>query len=96
VETGADVPSYSGGLAAWLVVSDAGFSVAGGADPGSGAERLAERLVGGAPAANQRFRSHCLEGCGSEITFKSGRRDVGVPGASTTVRSLSDVICLKF
>ena len=27
VETGADVPSYSGGLAAWLVVSDAGFSL---------------------------------------------------------------------
>ena len=27
VETGADVPSYSGGLAAWLVVSDADFSL---------------------------------------------------------------------
>ena len=31
------------------------FIVAGGADPGSGAERLAERLVGGEPAAN-----HCV------------------------------------
>ena len=28
----------------------------GGADPGRGAERLAERLVGGEPAANQSVR----------------------------------------
>jgi hypothetical protein len=40
-------------------------TVAGGADPGSGAERLSERRFGGGEtAANQRFRSHCLEGCG--------------------------------
>jgi hypothetical protein len=39
-------------------------SVAGGADPGRGAERLSERLFGGEPDSNQRFRSHCLEGCG--------------------------------
>ena len=31
------------------------FIVAGGADPGSGAERLAERLVGGEPDSN-----HCV------------------------------------
>ncbi len=48
VETGAGVPGDSGGLAGLLVVSDAGFSssVAGGADPGSGAERGSERLFG--------------------------------------------------
>ena len=40
------------------------FSVAGGADPGRGAERLSERLFGWEPAANQWFRSHYLEGCG--------------------------------
>jgi hypothetical protein len=31
-------------------------------------------------------------GWGGEVAFESGRRDVGVPGASTTLRSLSDVI----
>ena len=48
VETGAGVPGDSGGLAALLVVSDARFSssVAGGADPGSGAKRGSERLFG--------------------------------------------------
>jgi hypothetical protein len=35
--------------------------VAGGADPGRGDERFSERLFGWEPAANQRFRSHCLE-----------------------------------
>ena len=58
METGASVPGYSGGLAA-CVVSGSGcrfFIVAGGADPGRGAERLAERLVGGEPAANQSVR----------------------------------------
>ena len=40
-------------------------SVAGGADPGRGAERFSERRFGGGEtAANQLFRSHCLEGCG--------------------------------
>jgi len=56
------------------------FYVAGGADPGRGAERLAERVVGGELAANQRFYSHCLEECGGEVAFECGRRDVGVPG----------------
>ena len=39
-------------------------TVAGGADPGRGAERFSEGLLCGEPAANQRFRSHYLEGCG--------------------------------
>ena len=39
-------------------------TVAGGADPGRGAERFTEGLLCGEPAANQRFRSHYLEGCG--------------------------------
>ena len=38
--------------------------MAGGADPGRGAERLSERLLCREPAANQLFRSYCLEGCG--------------------------------
>jgi hypothetical protein len=47
-------------------------SVAGGADPGRGAERFSERFFGGEPAANQLFRSHCLEGCG--LGAKCGNR----------------------
>ena len=38
-------------------------SVAGGADSGRDAERLFERLFGGEPDSNQRFRSQWLEGC---------------------------------
>ena len=31
--------------------------------------------------SNQRSRGDCLEECGGEVPFKTGRRDVGVPGA---------------
>ena len=56
VKTGANVPSYSGGFAALLVDSYWVFegcglgaivsSVAGGVDPGRGAERFSERFFG--------------------------------------------------
>jgi hypothetical protein len=48
-------------------------SVAGGADPGRGAERFSERFFGGELDTNQLFRSHCLEGCG--LWAKCGNRD---------------------
>ena len=46
--------------------------VAGGADPGRGAERFSERLFGGEPDSNQWIRSHRLEGCG--LGAKCGNR----------------------
>ena len=44
------------------------FIVAGGADPGRGAERLAERLVGGEPAANHCVRIGDLRDAGQSRT----------------------------
>ena len=44
-------------------------SVAGGVDPGRGAERLLSR----GPATKKRFRSHFLDGCG--LGAKCGNRD---------------------
>ena len=40
----------------WARAADETSAFPGGADPGRGAERLAERLVGGEPAANQSVR----------------------------------------
>ena len=58
VKTGATVPGYSGGLAAYASVGF--FFVAGFADPGCGAERLSERLFGSGPDAKKRFRVRVL------------------------------------
>ena len=73
VETGAGVPGYSGGLAACARVSF--FFVAGVADPGRGAERLAERFFGMGQDANQCLSDLCREGCGLWATCENrGRR----------------------
>ena len=96
METGASVPGYSGGFAAWAVVSDldlfgsqtvpvwnvfisrarrTGYLLTHSrwvADPGCGAERLAEGLFGMGLDAEKRIRSHGLEGCG--LRAKCGNR----------------------
>jgi hypothetical protein len=47
VETGAGVPGYSGGFAAWVVVSCADFLSRWVSDPGCGAERFFSRRLDG-------------------------------------------------
>ena len=65
-------------------------SVAGGADPGRGAERFSERFLskGRRPDSNQCVRIRGLRdvACGP---FKSSRRDVGVPRATVASFQLS-------
>ena len=59
MKTGATVPGYSGGFAAYASVGF--FFVAGFADPGRGAERLSERFFGREPDAEKRFRSRVFD-----------------------------------
>ena len=47
-------------------------SVAGGADPGRGAERLSERFLCGEPAANQWFRIIILKDVASRPIVETG------------------------
>ena len=60
-------------------------SVAGGADPGRGAERLSERLFGGEPDSNQWIRSHRLEGCGGEVVSRLADETSVFPGPPSPV-----------
>jgi hypothetical protein len=60
-------------------VGKAAIPVAGGADPGRGAERFSERHFGGEPAANQGVRIRRLKDVAERPIMETG---AGVPGYS--------------
>jgi hypothetical protein len=80
VETGVSAPSYSGGFAVWLGVLDAGcgcFLSLGALTP----EPPGVTSDHGSDCGGSRFTERLAERfLGGDRTFKSGRRDVGVPG----------------